>query len=215
MLLGRAQPIPDRVAVLHLGDMCALPCWIGITPGKTTLEQAIKRLSSVFKPSEYPNSDNIYVVFVAPEVQLSVWFITDDQKIVTGIQLSDEAISELPIGDAMSVLGQPRYLAFNSSGITNLCGLLVNRSWVGFGQTCNGESSGTCATSINFEPKLLQPTTTLLLIQADQVGDIYGDSNVNADGSLKANEYYGNYGFRYYMPWHGFGRCYSAPAPLE
>ena len=40
LLIGRAQPIPERVAVLHLGDICALPCWIGITPGKTTLSEA-------------------------------------------------------------------------------------------------------------------------------------------------------------------------------
>ena len=40
MLIGRAQPLPERIALLHLNDMCKLPCWIGIMPGVTTYEQA-------------------------------------------------------------------------------------------------------------------------------------------------------------------------------
>lgn len=47
MLLGRALPIPDRVALLHLGD-CQLPCWIGITPGKTSIGEARQRIKDVY-----------------------------------------------------------------------------------------------------------------------------------------------------------------------
>lgn len=47
-LIGRASPVPEQVAALHLGDMCELPCWIGITPGKTTLQESKEILSRVY-----------------------------------------------------------------------------------------------------------------------------------------------------------------------
>lgn len=56
MLIGRAQPLPERIALLHLGDKCELPCWIGITPGTTTFQQARALVLSVF------NAENGYIV---------------------------------------------------------------------------------------------------------------------------------------------------------
>jgi len=50
LLVARAQPPTDRVAMLHL-DECHLPCWIGITPGKTTVAEAKQRLQEVFGTS--------------------------------------------------------------------------------------------------------------------------------------------------------------------
>lgn len=47
MLVARAQAPSDRVAMLHLEE-CQLPCWIGITPGKTTVGEAKQRLQAVF-----------------------------------------------------------------------------------------------------------------------------------------------------------------------
>ncbi len=46
--IGHAQPTRPEIALLHLGDSCALPCWIGITPGKTTFEEAIQRIKGVW-----------------------------------------------------------------------------------------------------------------------------------------------------------------------
>jgi len=48
LLIGRAQPLQDRVSVLHLNDMCRLPCWIGITPGVTTLAEAEIQIHYVY-----------------------------------------------------------------------------------------------------------------------------------------------------------------------
>src|SRR3954462_1437716 len=56
ILLGRRQPLPDAVAMLHL-DMCAPPCWIGISPGVTTLDEAEHQLKKVFPESRYKVSD--------------------------------------------------------------------------------------------------------------------------------------------------------------
>jgi len=48
MLIGRAQPLPEPIALLHLNDMCKLPCWIGITPGVTTVSEAIQSIANVY-----------------------------------------------------------------------------------------------------------------------------------------------------------------------
>jgi hypothetical protein len=52
--LGGRQPAPPLLAMLHLTD-CAPPCWIGIVPGKTTIEEARQRMNSVYSsyPGEY------------------------------------------------------------------------------------------------------------------------------------------------------------------
>jgi hypothetical protein len=45
--LGQLQPLPERLAMLHLLE-CAPPCWIGIVPGRTTLAQAKALIEEVF-----------------------------------------------------------------------------------------------------------------------------------------------------------------------
>jgi hypothetical protein len=47
LFIGRQQPPPLYLALLHLTD-CELPCWIGIVPGKTTVEEAQKRIIAVY-----------------------------------------------------------------------------------------------------------------------------------------------------------------------
>src|SRR5262245_58543871 len=50
---GRQQPGAERLAMLRF-DNCAIPCWIGIVPGKTTTEQARSIIKSIFgNSSEY------------------------------------------------------------------------------------------------------------------------------------------------------------------
>jgi hypothetical protein len=50
VILGRSLPVRPGLAMLHLSD-CALPCWIGIIPGKTTLLEARKQIQEVFGKS--------------------------------------------------------------------------------------------------------------------------------------------------------------------
>ncbi len=45
--LGSQQAIPERVQQLHLTG-CAAPCWIGIEPGKTPINDAYRKLGSAF-----------------------------------------------------------------------------------------------------------------------------------------------------------------------
>ena len=46
ILIGRQQPLPEHLTMLHLTD-CAPPCWIGIVPGVTTLEEAKVKVQAV------------------------------------------------------------------------------------------------------------------------------------------------------------------------
>src|SRR5262245_2523582 len=48
MLIGHEQPVPEQVSMLHLGEMCQLPCWIGITPGKTRVSEARLIIAQIY-----------------------------------------------------------------------------------------------------------------------------------------------------------------------
>jgi hypothetical protein len=50
--VGHQQPPSDKLRTLHF-DMCKPPCWIGITPGTTTIAEAKRRVARLF--SANPN----------------------------------------------------------------------------------------------------------------------------------------------------------------
>jgi hypothetical protein len=50
--IGRQQPLPERLRLLHL-DICEPPCWIGIVPGKTTGHEATAQIQEFFKDFEF------------------------------------------------------------------------------------------------------------------------------------------------------------------
>jgi hypothetical protein len=53
VVAGRQQPTAARLAMLRFTD-CAVPCWIGIVPGRTSAEQARTIIKSVFgRSSDY------------------------------------------------------------------------------------------------------------------------------------------------------------------
>ena len=53
ILIGQQQPVPERLILLHLAD-CTPPCWIGIVPGVTTLDDAAIRAAATYRnPSKY------------------------------------------------------------------------------------------------------------------------------------------------------------------
>ena len=47
VLAGRRQPPSGWAVLLHFGD-CTLPCWIGIEPGRTTMQQARQQIQTVY-----------------------------------------------------------------------------------------------------------------------------------------------------------------------
>ena len=111
MLIGRAQPLPERVALLHLNDMCKLPCWIGITPGVTTLNDAVTRIKDVY--GKLPNF-NLHCATGACELtkgtlNFGIAFDTMDQRAnIQEVGLSNTLSGDyLTIDEIYGVLGAP------------------------------------------------------------------------------------------------------------
>lgn len=70
----RSQPPPDYIAALHLSD-CAIPCWIGIEPGTTTIEDARRRLVEVFQASPV-----YHLSFTMATSLGTIWLTLEDQR---------------------------------------------------------------------------------------------------------------------------------------
>ncbi len=120
MVLGRATPLPEEVAFLHLGDMCKLPCWIGITPGKTTIEEARVIVTSVYgKSVNFDKTNALMMATAANGTQLTIGFNKyfydypapyDSNWIIKVIFFSISPPSKIPFGYVAGVLGEPAYI---------------------------------------------------------------------------------------------------------
>jgi hypothetical protein len=117
ILIGRAQPIPERVAALHLGDMCALPCWIGITPGKTTVEQAKQIIAQVYSQAQImAAAPNLQVVTLPGGEFFAIEFniITPDDPVVQHIAIVLPPRS-IRVGDVINRVDPIRLMIPNES----------------------------------------------------------------------------------------------------
>ena len=129
LLLGRAQPMPDQLALLHLGD-CQLPCWIGIMPGKTTVGEARQRIKDVYGKMSGFAVDETEITSCCIKIvedgqsrlliTLNTW---GNQPDSTGIQLiyldvvkqGGELTPNLSIADTIGFLGNPSYFVFSAA----------------------------------------------------------------------------------------------------
>src|SRR5262249_28077458 len=122
IIIGERQPVPDRVARLHLTD-CAPPCWIGIVPGVTTLKDANARVIVVYGKSvtfiyhgalvEDKNRDQLMSVEFYPA--------TDDDDIVGAIRLKYSQDGEsVSVADVFTIVDPPEnvYIGINSDRFT-------------------------------------------------------------------------------------------------
>jgi|GEM_PF-1270915 len=117
MLIGRAQPLPERVALLHLNDMCKLPCWIGITPGVTTYDQALAIVRRVYgQRFEFDdNFGNCYFDFCIVDrktqqlkFQVNVSANPNNNKIVGSIDIQPDSSDDyVYMGDIYDSIGAP------------------------------------------------------------------------------------------------------------
>lgn len=127
-LAGQIQPIPNSIAQMHLID-CAPPCWIGITPGLTSVEDAKARLIAIFggqrdltiKDAGFADG---YVSPIAVEntiegenfhlfVRLNISELVDgESEIVQSIDLfvsrSDRSNYAPTVGDILGTFGAPQ-----------------------------------------------------------------------------------------------------------
>lgn len=117
LLIGRAQPTPPRVAMLHLTD-CELPCWIGIVPGKTTLFEAWSRLNQVYGAFQITQIYELGSFFLSVEMPrpnqkplllFDVYFLERRARsrplVIERISLAN--FSGVSYGDFVSLAGSP------------------------------------------------------------------------------------------------------------
>src|SRR5258707_6670431 len=112
ILLARRQPLPPRLAMLHLTD-CELPCWIGITPGVTPVDQVKARIEAVYGDvSTYrigdQKSDGL-VISRVDDLQnsraMTVQWLPTSQSTVRWLVIASSA--DLDVADVSEVLGIP------------------------------------------------------------------------------------------------------------
>jgi hypothetical protein len=79
IFIGRRQLPPEWLAALHLTD-CAPPCWIGIIPGKTTLDEAKKAVKLVLNRSpvsEINQGQYLRLAYTLPVQSQSQHFVVE------------------------------------------------------------------------------------------------------------------------------------------
>ena len=103
--MGSAQPPPEAIQALHLTD-CQLPCWLGITPGKTTFDEVVQRVNAShpvttnIRPSEN-TLDGWYQVGSASVPAIITW---DMSGIVVQITLITSDVQNFVAGDVVIIL---------------------------------------------------------------------------------------------------------------
>jgi hypothetical protein len=127
--VGRAQPIPRQIAMLHLDD-CQPPCCLGIVPGKTTIEEAEKIVASQYGQDFDVTVDREYANFsfigieqdtFSMRVRLSILKSTDGTGETVGdvvlYFLRDDRANYTPTtGDIISTVGSPNQLLMEEDG---------------------------------------------------------------------------------------------------
>lgn len=107
--LGSTQPPPAALAGLRL-DECALPCWMGITPGRTEMADAVHRLNSAQLGGMLFESSDGRSVTTAYEVSnalVRVDMVADEAGKVVQITIFTAPVRGLRLGDAVRYLGTP------------------------------------------------------------------------------------------------------------
>ena len=99
LLVGLRQPPSDWAALLKL-DECALPCWVGIEPGKTTFIEAEQNVERAFRDStrytlEKFGSGGYDIIYNAAGFGLRTNFIgdTSSQSVVSTIHLMPHTLT--------------------------------------------------------------------------------------------------------------------------
>ena len=107
--IGNAQPPPEALQELHLTD-CKLPCWLGIIPGKTTYEEAVRRMR-VYYPYIYdpPGAQTVRALIYQPDLSdVDIETYQDAHGIVSQIFITTPNVSDgIALGDVTSLLGAP------------------------------------------------------------------------------------------------------------
>jgi hypothetical protein len=112
--IGAEQPSSALVEAMYLND-CALPCWIGITPGMASVDEAIAQLSRVFHLSASPHITNT-LTFDYSMSEYRVTVSDDDATIIFIVSKIDGTVNQfafflsdqsVQLGDIVLAYGAP------------------------------------------------------------------------------------------------------------
>jgi hypothetical protein len=123
ILFGQEQPLPEHLAVLHLTE-CAPPCWIGIVPNVTTVEEARTKIEAVYgqstshslsfnAPTE--SNDTLTAVITSNKTRrdfVSISLHIDHAEKVRSIFFQFNSIESPNFGDFFVTIGPPARLTF-------------------------------------------------------------------------------------------------------
>ena len=127
LFASRNQTSPSQLEILRLDD-CQLPCWIGIIPGQTTIEQAQTRVKSTYSYKDnyeyslhhnpYDDRDWITIKAMKSDTFLHISFDWDDPStidtenmVVSQITIIATGEPNLTWGDWCNVIGEPEALS--------------------------------------------------------------------------------------------------------
>ncbi len=103
--VGSLQPPPTAMTDLYLTD-CALPCWMGITPGQTTFNEALQRLKTTHPMNVFVRGSLIFADYQEHarfgRITLQAW-----DGVVNLIHLTPGEDAELLLGDIAQRSGSP------------------------------------------------------------------------------------------------------------
>jgi len=106
--IGSTQPLPEAVQALHLTD-CALPCWLGITPGETTFDEAVQRITA-----SHPAISDIEAAestaggwYQVGSATVPIIVVADNHGIIAQIMLITTDVKDLTVGDVVNYFGMP------------------------------------------------------------------------------------------------------------
>lgn len=121
--MGARQPQPPIVEGLRLDD-CALPCWIGITPGQTSMEEAYSLMVDAFQYTRNGNRMEVgrfqnlhfFVPVNSPVRALPVTLHTIEDKVAL-IQLVITDRRRLTFADIILAYGAPTCVMYTETPV--------------------------------------------------------------------------------------------------
>ena len=108
-VIGQAQP-PPALQELHLTD-CQLPCWSGITPGKTTFAEALQQLKAIYPQAAVTiNPAQAALQFRLASARIGIGVFADKLGVVSDLLLYAYDFNGLALGDVVTLLKLPAQL---------------------------------------------------------------------------------------------------------
>lgn len=115
--LGTFLPPPSGLLQMHLSE-CALPCWMSIIPGTTTMQQAAQHLSTANlggPMSEAPDGRSMWGEFEVNGSRVYVQVHANEESIVRQITIIATLVDGIVFGDIVNTLGAPTCGTFAQS----------------------------------------------------------------------------------------------------